>query len=76
MIDQAEPPIRFRRSSFCSNGMCVEVAAAPSGDILVRAAKAVARDAMTLRFTKDEWDAFVAGVHAGEFSHDALLASS
>jgi hypothetical protein len=55
----------FRRSTFCNpEGGCVEVARSASGSAL--------RDAKDpgspiLRFTEAEWQAFVAGVKAGEF---------
>lgn len=75
------PPLHrslvFRRSTFCTAGTCVEVAVLTAdGDVIVRDAKSQPDDAPVLRFRKDEWDAFVAGVHAGEFSYDALLAST
>ena len=66
----------FRRSSFCVGGACVEVAALPGdggiSEIVVRDAKDKQPDAPTLRFTTTEWDAFVKGVLAGEFSTAAL----
>ena len=57
--------IDFRVSSFCSFGSCVEVGCSPDGTVLVRDTKDSSRHALT--FTNDEWDAFVAGVKAGEF---------
>ncbi|MEJ2863486.1 DUF397 domain-containing protein [Actinomycetospora flava] len=51
-----------RRSSFCSDGGCVGVAMA--GDE-VRVVDTKSSEA--LRFTPEEWAAFVAGVKAGEF---------
>lgn len=75
MRHEDERAVSFRRSSACNGGMCVEVALSVGDNILVRDAKDGAPDAPVLRFTKDEWEAFVVGVHAGEFSHDALLAS-
>jgi hypothetical protein len=53
----------FKKSTFSGNGGCVEVAVA-STSIKVQDSKS--RDA-TLTFTPLEWDAFVAGVKAGEF---------
>jgi hypothetical protein len=53
----------FRKSSFCGSSACVEVAQA-DGEVLVRDSK---DPAAALRFTADEWAAFVAGVRAGEF---------
>jgi hypothetical protein len=66
----------FRRSSFCGSVGCVEVAALPGdsgiNEILVRDAKDGRPDAPTLRFTTTEWEAFVNGVLAGEFSTATL----
>lgn len=74
MTTEEEPPDHhFRRSSYCAAAGCVEVAARPAGDVLVRDAKNAEPDAPVLRFTKDEWDAFLAGVLAGEFDHTALM---
>ncbi len=55
----------FKISSFCNYGDCVEVGAAPDGVVLVRDSKDV--DRRMLSFTRDEWEAFVKGVKAGEF---------
>ena len=48
-----------------SNGNCVEVASLSDGEIGVRNS----RDAQgaVLRFTSDEWHAFLGGVRNGEF---------
>ena len=48
-----------------SNGNCVEVASLPDGEIGVRNS----RDSggPVLRFTSDEWHAFLGGVRNGEF---------
>ena len=54
----------WRRSSFCGHGACVEVAYVEGG-VLLRDGKNP--DAAALRFTDEEWSAFVAGVQAGEF---------
>jgi Domain of unknown function (DUF397) len=62
----------FRKSSFCAAGNCVEVAALPGDEIIVRDSKDTRPDAPRLSFTAAEWDAFVAGVVAGEFTHSAL----
>jgi hypothetical protein len=55
------------KSSFSSSngGNCVEVARNLSGIVAVRDSKNP--DGPVLVFTPDEWQAFVAGVHAGEF---------
>ena len=47
---------------------CVEVAGAESGEILVRDSKD--REGPVLRFTPDEWVAFIDGVKNGEFNLD------
>lgn len=58
----AEP--HWRRSGQCATGACVEVARV--GDrYLVRDSKEP--DVAPLAFTDAEWDAFVAGVKAGDF---------
>ena len=48
-----------------ANGNCVEVASLPEGEIGVRNS----RDSTgpVLRFTSDEWHAFIGGVRNGEF---------
>lgn len=58
--------IHFKVSSFCDYGSCVEVGAAADGTWIVRDAKDAER-ATALRFTTEEWAAFVRGVKAGEF---------
>ena len=55
----AQPP---RVSSHCSAGNCVGVRSTPDGVEVVDT-----KDGAALRFTADEWAAFVAGVKAGEF---------
>jgi hypothetical protein len=57
--------ITFKKSSFCQDGGCVEVAALPSGDIALRDAKDPSLPAHV--FNRAEWAAFVAGVRNGEF---------
>lgn len=56
--------VQFRRASFCESGACVE-AAAVQGMMLVRDSKDP--NGPVLRFDRDEWEAFVKGVKAGEF---------
>ena len=55
----------WRRSSYCSGAAttCVEVAIG-ARMVTVRDSKATGS---TLRFTVEEWRAFVRGVRAGEF---------
>ena len=48
-----------------SNGNCVEVASLAAGEIGVRNSRD--RGGPVLRFTPDEWDAFLGGVRNGEF---------
>jgi len=48
-----------------SNGNCVEVASMPDGGVGVRDSKDA--EGSILRFTPDEWNAFVGGVRNGEF---------
>ena len=48
-----------------ANGNCVEVASLPGGEIGVRNSKDSAGP--VLRFTPDEWHAFLGGVRNGEF---------
>jgi hypothetical protein len=56
---------RWRKSSYSSaNGQCVEVAHLDQ-EIAVRDSKNPGE--ATLVFSAGEWDAFVAGVKAGEF---------
>lgn len=48
-----------------ANGNCVEVAGLPDGRIGVRNSRDL--QGPILRFTSDEWDAFLGGVRNGEF---------
>ena len=48
-----------------SNGNCVEVASLPDGEIGVRNSRD--SEGPVLRFTSDEWHAFLGGVRSGEF---------
>ena len=48
-----------------SNGNCVEVAGLPDGGVGVRDSKDPSGP--VLRFTPDEWHAFLGGVRNGEF---------
>lgn len=56
---------RFRSSSYCHSGSCVQVATTAE-TVLVRDSKNP--DGAVLRFTAEEWRTFVLGVRAGEFS--------
>lgn len=60
-------------SSACNTaGNCVEAGVLPTGEVVVRDTKN--RDVEPLVYTADEWDAFVAGVKAGEFDRTAMPA--
>ncbi|HUZ23767.1 MAG TPA: DUF397 domain-containing protein [Streptosporangiaceae bacterium] len=48
-----------------SNGNCVEVASLPDDEVGVRDSKN--SDGPVLRFTPEEWHAFLGGVRNGEF---------
>ena len=64
----------FKISTYCtSGGACAAVATFGSDEIAIRDEKMP--DGPVLIFTADEWDAFVAGVKAGEFDRDALRRS-
>lgn len=69
----ARPPqssrIAWVSSEFCTNSSCVEVALVEDA-VLVRDAKDA--DHAPLRFDVPEWEAFVAGVKAGQFDVPAL----
>jgi len=57
---------RWVKSSLSfANGNCVEVAGLPDGEIGVRNSRDP--DGPVLRFTPDEWRAFLGGVRNGEF---------
>jgi uncharacterized protein DUF397 len=55
----------FKSSLSFSNGNCVEVANLSGGGIGVRDSKNP--EGSVLRFTGDEWQAFIGGVRNGEF---------
>ncbi|HEX7160621.1 MAG TPA: DUF397 domain-containing protein [Trebonia sp.] len=48
-----------------ANGNCVEVSDLPGGTVGVRNSRD--REGAVLRFTPDEWQAFLGGVRNGEF---------
>jgi hypothetical protein len=50
-----------------ANGNCVEVSDLPGGTVGVRNSRD--REGPVLRFTPDEWRAFIGGVHQGEFDN-------
>jgi hypothetical protein len=62
---------QYRKSSFCGHPGCVEVAAlGDTAGVTLRDSKDASSPELT--FTVQEWEAFVAGVKAGEFDHQAL----
>ena len=64
MTEDAGRRPMWRRSSFCADNACVELAAA-YGYVYIRDAKEP--DAAVLRFTRAEWLAFLRGAKRGEF---------
>jgi hypothetical protein len=56
---------QWQKSSYCGTSACVEVAMT-SDAVLVRDSKNP--QGAPLAFTTDEWDAFVTGIKAGEFT--------
>jgi Domain of unknown function (DUF397) len=58
-------PYWVKSSLSFSNGNCVEVANLPGGQVGVRHSKHT--EGLVLRFTPDEWQAFLGGVRNGEF---------
>lgn len=65
MADVLRPELRFRKSSRCSSGGCVEVALLVDGGTAVRASGDRTRPPLT--FSRQEWLHFVSGVKSGEF---------
>ena len=59
------PPTWIKSSLSGSNGNCVEVADLPEGTIGIRNSRDT--DGPILRFTSDEWVAFLAGARREEF---------
>lgn len=55
----------FKSSYSYANGNCVEVRRHPDGQVEVRNSRFP--DLSIPAFTRDEWDAFLAGVSNGEF---------
>ena len=65
-LERPSPGSYWIKSSLSyANGNCVEVASLPGGTIGVRNSRDSAGP--VLRFTPDEWHAFLGGVRNGEF---------
>lgn len=54
----------WHKSSFCASGECVEVAQQQNGMIVLRDSR---QPRGGVRYTAEEWQAFINGVKAGEF---------
>jgi hypothetical protein len=57
----------WRKSSYSASGNCVEVATLPNNNLAIRDSKD--KVGSILRFSPNEWRAFVAGVKDGEFDN-------
>lgn len=55
----------WRKSRFCDGGGCVEMRWMGPNEVALR--NSGNPDGPVLVFTKQEWDAFVAGIRAGDF---------
>ena len=64
MLVESGDPARWKKSSYCEAGSCVEVSLT-AGSVGVRDSKF--EGSPVLRFTAEEWNAFVMGVKSGEF---------
>jgi hypothetical protein len=63
-VQENDMPLDWRRSEYCGNAACVEVAVS-NGTYFVRDSKRPETSPLT--FDHAEWEAFVAGVRAGNF---------
>jgi predicted secreted Zn-dependent protease len=68
-MNDSRHELRWQKSRASAQGNCVQVAAG-GGLVFVRDSKAPQGPA--LAFTTPEWNAFLAGVQAGEFTIAAL----
>lgn len=57
--------VRWVKSAGSGDTNCIEVAGTPSGGVQMRDSKD--RDGPVLTYTAAEWEAFMAGLKAGEF---------
>ena len=55
---------KWIKSSLCDGGECVEISGLGTDEIRMRSS---ANPYKILKFTPEEWDAFLGGVLAGEF---------
>lgn len=67
MVEQQDREPLWRKSARCSSAACVEVAK-NDGTYLIRDSKNPAGP--TLSFSQEEWEAFTAGMVAGDFRFD------
>jgi hypothetical protein len=66
-LDTMAASAAWQRSPYCAGGSCVEIAT-DRGEILIRDSKLA--DSPILRFTREEWAAFAAGVKEDAFTLD------
>lgn len=66
-MENFDLPLIWRRGRACGSSACIEVAMADS-TYFIRDSKVPGGP--VLRFSSDEWDAFRAGMAAGDFSFD------
>jgi Domain of unknown function (DUF397) len=66
-VETSDVDLAWQKSRQCSAGACVEIAG-HAGHVYIRDSKYPA--GARLRFTRAEWDAFVAGVKADDFVVD------
>lgn len=59
---------KWVRSTACNSGACIEVQHQPDGGVLIRNST---DPAVVLEATAAEWAAFLASVHAGDFTPPA-----
>lgn len=64
-FEGAHGPKWVKSSLSYANGNCVEVAQFAGGEVGVRNSRHP--EGAVLRFTADEWQAFIGGAHKGEF---------
>jgi len=69
-MSEARDALRWRKSRASASSNCVEVA--KGGDLIFVRDSKVAPSGPALAFTKSEWNAFLTGVGAGEFTLTAL----